>query len=74
MIIKDAKLQLLVFSFCFDDLLFHQDSEEKEFSSFIVQALEPALCLVSSDGKATGKITALMTVVIIIPTHYPNLS
>ena len=25
----------------------HQDSEEKEFSSFVVQALEPAVCLVS---------------------------
>ena len=25
----------------------HQDSEEKEFSSFVVQALKPAVCLVS---------------------------
>lgn len=59
--------------FCFDDLLFHQDSEEKECSSFVVQALEPAVCLVSSDGKATGEIIVLMTVVIIIPMHNLNL-
>ena len=28
-------------------LFSYQDSEEKEFSSFVVQALKPAVCLVS---------------------------
>lgn len=37
-------LYLLIVSLPFS----YQDSEEKEFSSFVVQALKPAVCLVSS--------------------------